>query len=78
MHPIDDDNSFRPLNTEELQQINGGSAGEASMTMSSGANSLLSMDFEWQQGDMSRSYKIAVGQDVHFNVGAYGNSVGYN
>jgi len=68
-------NSFRQLNDEVLKQINGGAANSGSISMTSGAGSLLSMDFEWHQGDMSKSFKIEVGQNIDFNLNAFGNSI---
>lgn len=62
------------LSADELAAINGGTTTTASMTMSSSADSLLSLNFEWQQGDQSRSYKISAGNNIDLNVGAYGNN----
>lgn len=61
------------LNAEEVKQINGGSAdNSAGMTLSSSANSLLSIEFKWQQGDNYRDYKLDVGKNVNINLGVFG------
>lgn len=62
---------LRQLDDAELKAINGGAS--ASMTMSSSADSLLSMEFQWQQGDRSKDYKISAGNDINFDLTAYGS-----
>ena len=64
---------YRALTADELQKTNGGAT--ASMTMSSSADSLVSMDFEWQNGDQSRSYKIEAGKDIALNLNLFGAGV---
>nr|WP_067055162.1 hypothetical protein [Mucilaginibacter sp. L294] len=61
------------LNADELRDINGGTAIGASMTLSSGTDSLLSIEFKWRQGGRSRDYKLSIGNDIDFNLNAYGN-----
>jgi len=68
-------NKLPELSPEELKDINGGSTNSASMTLSSSTDSLVSMDFEWRQGDMSRSWKISAGNNVDINLQAFGNKV---
>jgi hypothetical protein len=66
---------LQTLDAAELKETNGGTSdsASASMTMSSNADSLLSMEFHWQQGDRSRDYKISAGNNINFDVNAYGN-----
>ena len=67
-------NDIRGLSTEESRNINGGNnESSASMSMTSGTDSLLSMEFKWQQGDNYKEYKISAGNDVDLNLNAYGN-----
>ncbi|MDN3582074.1 hypothetical protein [Mucilaginibacter flavus] len=57
----------------DLQAINGGAANGAGMTMSSSADSLVSMEFKWQQGDNYRDYKLSAGNGIHVNLDAFAN-----
>ncbi|SDF44013.1 bacteriocin-type signal sequence-containing protein [Mucilaginibacter pineti] len=61
------------LNADELKNINGGTTEGASMTLTSGADSLLSIEFKWQHGGHLRDYKLSVGNNIDFNLNAYGN-----
>ncbi|OOQ58757.1 hypothetical protein [Mucilaginibacter pedocola] len=72
--------NLRPLNAAELMETNGGSSqtGSASISMSSSADSLLSIQMEWQQGDHYRMYKVEAGKDIDFNLSAWGNGVSSN
>jgi hypothetical protein len=66
--------NLQPLNSEELAMVNGGaSTNSASMTMSSSADSLVSMEFNWQQGDNYRDYKISAGNGIHADLNAFAN-----
>jgi len=64
------------LSHTEMVNISGGSADGASMAISSNANSLLSIGFNWQQGDSSRSYKVSVGNDIHADLNLFLNRQG--
>lgn len=62
---------LQKLDDAELNEINGGSS--ANMTMSSGTGSLLSMEFQWQDGNRSKDYKISAGNDISLDLTAYGS-----
>lgn len=60
------------LSVAELATVNGGANG-ASMSISTGADSLLSMEFKWQKGDNYRDYKLEVGKGINLNFDAFVN-----
>ncbi|MFD0751883.1 hypothetical protein ACFQZS_17145 [Mucilaginibacter calamicampi] len=65
--------NLRQLDAAESTEINGGTTNSASINMSSSTDSLLSIEFNWQQGDSSKSYKVEAGKDVDVNLNVYGN-----
>ncbi len=64
---------LQELDAADLQTINGGATNGASMTISSSADSLVSMEFKWQQGDNYRDYKLSAGNGIHVNLDAFAN-----
>ncbi|QXV65982.1 hypothetical protein INP83_02485 [Mucilaginibacter sp. 21P] len=59
---------LRELNSDEIATINGGATDGASMSLSSSADSLLSIEFNWQQGNNSRSYKLSAGNNIEADL----------
>lgn len=64
---------LQELTARELQQVSGGASsnysGKSSFTVSGNTDTLLPMNFTWQQGDQYRSYTIEAGRDVHLDLG---------
>lgn len=65
--------TLQPLSAAELAATNGGASDGASMTMTSSTNSLVSMEFKWQQGNNYRDYKLSAGNGIHVNLDAFAN-----
>lgn len=62
----------RELNLQELQEISGGSdTSTNNFNVSTGTSALLSLNYEWSQGDKSYQWKLEVGKDVHANLGLF-------
>gem|GEM_PF-4742050 len=53
-----------------MQEIYGGSneASSHSLNISTGTDALLSLNYEWSQGDKSYKWNLEVGKNVHADV----------
>ncbi|WP_114937509.1 hypothetical protein [Mucilaginibacter endophyticus] len=65
--------NIRELSVAELTTVNGGAANGASMSLSAGTDSLLSIEFKWQQGDNYQDYKLEAGKGINLNFDAFLN-----
>lgn len=65
---------MRDLTPEELTHISGGTDG-ASMGLNIGTDSLLSLEFKWQQGDNYHDYKLEAGKGLSLNLDAFVNGI---
>ncbi|QQL50456.1 hypothetical protein [Mucilaginibacter ginkgonis] len=60
----------RKLNSQELTEINGGSndAMSSGVGIDLGTGSILTLNYQWSQGDKSYSSTTEIGKDTHVNL----------
>ena len=59
----------RELTLQELQETCGGATTSSnSFNLSSSTDCLLSLNYEWQQGDKSYQWNLEVGKNVNANL----------
>jgi len=64
----------RELSPQELQETCGGAdSSGSSFGLSSSTDCLLSLNYEWQQGDRSHQWNLEVGKNVHADVNLLNN-----
>jgi hypothetical protein len=73
----EDDMGPPELNLQELQDINGGSNASANtLSISTGTDALLSLNYEWSQGDKGYEWSLEVGKDVNADIDLFSNREG--
>lgn len=67
----------RELNLREMQETYGGSDFSSnSLNISTGTDALLSLNYEWSQGDKSYEWNLEVGKNVSTDVNLFNNRQG--
>lgn len=65
----------RELSLLELQETYGGNTSGTNIGIDSSTDTLLTLNYEWHQGDKSYEWKLEIGKNVHANVDIFSNRI---